>query len=201
MWKESKNQSKNLPWAVSPFCQFLHETCWLVLWVYFLFTTQHFKVTWYASLWKNPIQIHNRMVVCSVIVVVLECWKEVPHWEFLFYFLIIFSLGFGVRVIFSCELFRFTLTLNPNHGTGLIIFHDFGWTCGLGGGFTQEAPQEAPCWLAHKTTSSFMKIKGSLRFLKYPRPNDTLILIFFLQRIITDNYHFELLKKPKLMIL
>jgi hypothetical protein len=46
-----------------------------------------------------------------------------------------------------------------------------------------------------------MKIKGSLRFLKYPRPNDTLILIFFLQRIITDNYHFELLKKPKLMIL
>jgi len=68
-------------------------------------------------------------------------------------------------------------------------------------GWVEGFTQEAPCWLAHKTTSSFMKITGSLRILKYPRPNDTLILMFFFQRTIPDNYHFEILKKPKLLIL
>ncbi len=73
----------------------------------FLFTTQNLKVTWFeknSRSWKNPIQIHNRMVVGSV-VVVLVCWKKF-HISILFILLILFSLGFGVRVIFSCKLFR-----------------------------------------------------------------------------------------------
>jgi hypothetical protein len=44
------------------------------------------------------------MVVGSV-VVVLVCWKKF-HIRILFILLILFSLGFGVRVIFSCKLFR-----------------------------------------------------------------------------------------------
>jgi hypothetical protein len=81
----------------------------------------------------------------------------------------------------------------PNPGTGLIIFHDFASTCGLGGGVYTRSSLLAGSY-NHKF---FHENHRFFKNFEIPKPNDTFIFIF-IQRIITENYHFKLLKKPKI---